>query len=117
MLSTFQFADHVVGIIVNSDINEQIIKSINERIEEKLEDHQKINLFIELKSGQEISFNAFLKDISFKSKHLHDFYKLAIVTDLDWFKTYTKFKDLVMDGEIRSFATKERIEAINWISQ
>ena len=117
MLSTFQFADHVVGIIVNSDVTEEVIRSINDRIEEKLENHQKINLFIAIKSGQEITFNAFLKDISFKSKHLHDFSKLAIVTDLDWFKTYTKFKDLVMDGEIKSFGTKERIEAINWISQ
>ena len=31
MLSTFQFADHVVGIIVNSDVTEEVIKSINRR--------------------------------------------------------------------------------------
>lgn len=117
MISTFEFADHVVGFLVNDDVDKELIEKIHEAIETKFNEHTRINLFVEIAEGTQLSFAALLKDIAFKSKNKGEFGKIAIVTDLEWFKAYCSMKDILMDAEVRSFSNEDRLEAINWISQ
>lgn len=117
MISTFEFADHVVGFLVNDDINKELIERIHESIESKLKEHEMVNIFVEITEGNQFSFSALMKDIVFKTKHKGQFGKMAIVTNLEWVKAYISMKDVLMDAEVRSFSNNDRLEAINWISQ
>ncbi|MCB7481569.1 STAS/SEC14 domain-containing protein [Christiangramia sediminis] len=117
MISTFEFADHVVGFLVNDDIDKELIEKIHEAIDSKLRKHEMVNLFVEITEGNQFSFSALMKDIVFKTKHSGQFGKIAIVTNLEWFKAYASMKDVFMDADVRSFSNNDRLEAINWISQ
>jgi len=117
MVSTFNFANHVVGVLIESNLNDALVHQVHAIILERLKENKKINLFIEIRTGSTISMLAFLKDLFFTLKHAGKFQKIALVTDLIWFQNVMAVKDLVMNGEIRSFSNKSRIEAIAWIAQ
>jgi len=117
MISTFEFSDYVVGILVNSDINDKVMDEIHAEILSKLEENETINLFVEIEKGHHVSLKTMLKDLIFKLDHAKQFNKIAMVTDLNWLATVMSMKDLIMTAEVRSFETEERLEAMNWISQ
>jgi hypothetical protein len=117
MVSTFEFADHIVGVLIESNLNEELVHKMHAIILERLKENKKINLFIEIRTGSTISLAAFLKDQIFTLKHAGQFQKIAFVSDLIWIQNMMAVKDLVMDAEIRSFSNKNRMEAITWIAQ
>ncbi len=117
MVSTFTFAHHVLGVLIESDLNDELLHKVQAIILERLKENEKINLFIEIRTGSKISLTAFLKDLFFTLKHADQFQKIALVTDLIWFQKVMAVKDLVMNAEIRSFSNKNRMEAISWIAQ
>lgn len=117
MLSTFEFSDNIVGIIVKNDIHSETLEEIHQRIEEQMDPHGKISLFFELEQGNHISFMSVLKDLKFKVEHMGRFRKIAIVTDVAWFNKVIVLKDIIMDCDVKIFESKDRMVAINWISQ
>jgi len=117
MVSTFKFADHVVGVLIESNLNEELLHKMQAIILEGLKENKKINLFIEIRTGITVSLAAFIKDIVFTLKHADKFQKIALVTDLIWFQKVMSVKDFVMNAEIRSFSNKNRMQAITWIAQ
>jgi hypothetical protein len=117
MVSTFKFADHVVGVLIESNLNDEVVHEVQAIIFEGFKENKKMNLFIEIRTGSKISLTAFLKDLFFTLKHADQFQKIALVTDLIWFQKVMAVKDLVMNAEIRSFSNKNRMEAITWIAQ
>jgi len=117
MVSTFKFADHVVGVLIESNLNDELVNEVHAIILERLEENKKINLFIEIGLGSTISLTAFLKDMVFIHRHAGQFHKIALVTELIWFQNVMAVKDLVMDAEIRTFSNKNRMEAIIWSAQ
>ena len=117
MISSFKFADHVVGILIESNLNDELVNKVHAIILEGLKENKKINLFIEIRTGSTISLAAFLKDQVFILKHAGQFQKIALVTDLVWFQNIMAVKDLMMEAEIRSFSNRNRMEAITWIAQ
>ena len=117
MVSIFEFADHVVGVLIESNLNDELAQEVHAIVLERLKENKKINLFIEIRTGSTISLTAFLKDLFFTLKHAGRFHKIALVTDLIWFQNVMAVKDLVMDAEIRTFSNKNRMEAIIWSAQ
>jgi len=117
MISTFEFSGHIVGIMINSDIDDKVLKEIHTEILAKLEENKTINLFIEIEKGHDISLTTLLKDIIFKLDHAKQFTKIAMVTELKWLATIMSMKDLLMKADVRSFDIKNRMEAMNWISE
>lgn len=117
MISTFEFSGHVVGILVDSDINNEVIDEIHAEILAKLEENETINLFVEIEKGHHVSFTSLLKDLIFKLDHAKQFTKIAMVTDLNWLSTIMSMKDLIMKAEVRTFDNEQRLEAMNWISE
>ncbi len=117
MVSTFKFADHVVGVLIESDLNDELLLKVQAIVLERLKENKKINLFIEIRTGSTVSLAAFIKDIVFTLKHADQFQKIALVTDLIWFQKVMSVKDFVMNAEIRSFSNKNRMQAITWIAQ
>jgi len=112
---------YVVGVLIESNLNDELVHEVHAIILERLKENKKINLFIEIRTGSTISLAAFLKDLFFtlkpRSIGAGRFHKIALVTDMIWFQNVMAVKDLVMDEEIRSFSNKNRMAAITWIAQ
>lgn len=117
MLSTFEFADDVVGILINTDMDEKVFKELRRLICQKIEAFDRINLFMEIEKGNEISVKAVVKHLKFSVEQKNSFNKIAVVTEKSWFKSAVVFKDLIVPGEVRTFSHAERVEAIRWIAE
>lgn len=117
MISSFEFSEHVVGLIVDADLDEATTQELNDQIKKKLEDYGKINLFVELKKNKSISLMATIKSLSFKMKHAQSFKKIALVAEVGWFKNLMEINDLFLDAEIATFSNDDRLKAIHWISE
>ena len=116
MLSTFELTGHVIGLIIDRDLTEEILNEIIAEIEERTKVHDTINVFIELEKGRDITITALLKGIKYKYSNAENFEKVAIVTDSKWFQTAVNLSDILIDVEVRTFDLKDRLEAIHWIS-
>lgn len=117
MVSSFEFAENVVGIMIDSDLDQELIESVQARILGKLEDHDKISLFFEIRHGSKMTFTAFVNQMNFNLHHTKSFRKIAVVSDLHWLRNSMVVKNIFMATDIKSFSNKERLEALSWITQ
>lgn len=117
MAISFELADHVVGIMVDKDVTKEYLDSIHSIIEEKLNDNESINLFCEIMPDNKVPLKLLLENIKFKFDHSQQIGKLAMVTDLGWIRTFMDIDNFFVSTEVRSFELKDRLEAIQWISQ
>ncbi|WP_424493157.1 STAS/SEC14 domain-containing protein [Salinimicrobium sp. GXAS 041] len=116
MISTFEFADNVIGVTVNTDVDDALMKKLISVVSVKMEAHGKVSLFFELKEGNKLSFRAFLRNLKFNLNHEGEFNKVAVVTDQSWVKNAFDFKDLITAAEIKVFDSENRLDALSWIS-
>jgi hypothetical protein len=117
MVSSFELADNVVGILIESDVDEKLIDKVHAMILEKLSVHEEINLFFEIRRGNEVSFKAFLNQMKFNFRNIGKFNKIAVVTDLGWIRNSMIIKDALMPADIADFSNNDRLNALAWISQ
>ncbi|TBW27980.1 STAS/SEC14 domain-containing protein [Gramella sp. KN1008] len=117
MAISFELADHVVGVLVNKDVTKEYLDEIHELIDEKLKEHDFINLFCEIMPDNKVSLKLLLENIKFKFDHSNQIQNLAMVTDLGWVRTFMDIDNFFVSTEVRSFELKDRLEAIQWISQ
>lgn len=66
MVSSFELAGHVVGIMVDRDLTEEYLEEIHKIILEKIALHGKINLFCEIQKGQQVPLKVLMKELKFK---------------------------------------------------
>ncbi|MGB8705162.1 MAG: STAS/SEC14 domain-containing protein [Gillisia sp.] len=115
MVSSFDFASNVIGILVKEDVDSDSIEEIHELIGDRIQLHDQINLFVDIDAGQKITIPAMLKDMLFKFENAGHFKKIAMVCDEFWIQGAMEFKNLVMNAEVKTFSHDERLEAMNWI--
>ena len=116
MISNFEFAENVVGIIIDTDIGEELIREAQCKIDEKLKGHEKINLFFEIRRGNKMTLKAFINQMGFNVSHNNRFNKIAVVTDINWLQNSLTIKDLLVAAEIKTFCPGDRMNALGWIA-
>jgi len=116
MLSTFDLAGHVIGLIVDRDLTDETLDEVIAEIKLKLKVHERVNVYIELEKDRHITFSALMKGIKFKYSNSEHFDKIAIVTDSIWFQNAVNVSDILLDVEVGTYDLKDRLEAIQWIS-
>ncbi|NJW53597.1 SpoIIAA family protein [Salinimicrobium oceani] len=116
MVLNFEFADNVIGITIDTDVDKELMKEIIASILDRMKAHETINLFCELKRGKTISLQAFFENLKFNIKHRGEFCKIAVVTDRKWIKAVYEVNVELADANIKIFDNKDRLEALNWIS-
>jgi len=67
---------YVVGVLIESNLNDELVHEVHGIILERLKENKKINLFIEIRTGSTISLVAFLKDQFSLSSMRANFIKL-----------------------------------------
>lgn len=117
MVSTFEFSDEVVGIMIDSSVDKKLLEEIHRIIEKKFDRQKPMNLFVEIKQGVDIPLGIMVQDLFFKLKNAARFRKIAVVTGPGLFQKAMKVKDLLMEAEVEVFTHRERIKAMNWIAE
>ncbi|TVZ27054.1 SpoIIAA-like protein [Gillisia sp. Hel_I_86] len=117
MISTFEFANHVVGLIIDKDIEEGNLEAVHETILEKIAEFGEINIFCEIAHGKHIAFKCLMDELKFKFENSKNIDKLAIVTDLSWLRAVMNINDLIVHTNIHPYEIKDRMDAIQWVSQ
>ncbi len=117
MATSFELAGHVVGLMIDRDITSEYLKELHELIRNKLQQHEKINLFCEIMPGNKVSFKTVLENLIFKYENSARIEKMAFVTDISWLRGLMDINSLVIKSEVKTFEFGERLEAIQWISQ
>lgn len=115
MHETFEFADNVVGFIINEEIDQEKMADILSTIKDRLEVVSPISLYLEDETDKGISIGGFLKAMEFHFSHSKDLKKIAIVTDNKIFEKSVKIKNFMISGKMKSFERKDRMKAMNWL--
>lgn len=117
MVSTFEFSENVVGILIDSNVDSELLQQVHGFIESKFIKDDTINLLVEIKAGVEISGFIMVKDLLFKLSHNRCFRKIAVISEEGFFKSVMKLKDILMDAKVRTYPLQDRIKAMNWIAE
>ncbi|WP_029033180.1 STAS/SEC14 domain-containing protein [Salinimicrobium terrae] len=117
MEKSFEFAENVVGFMVNTEIDQDKIEEILHAVRERIKNVAPICLYLEDQSDEGISFAAFIKTLGFHFSHGKDLEKIAIVTDDKIFEKSMQMKDFIVPAKVKSFGRKERMEAMNWVME
>lgn len=117
MVSSFEFSDEVVGIMIDSNVDNKVLEEVHKIIEEKFNNERSMSLFVEIKPGVDIPVSLMIKDLFFKLKNAGEFRRIAVVTSPGIFKKVIEIKDLLMEAEVEVYTHRDRIAAINWIAE
>tara|TARA_Y100000815_G_scaffold205634_1_gene189461 strand:+ start:200 stop:556 length:357 start_codon:yes stop_codon:yes gene_type:complete len=112
----FEFADHVVGFIVDSHIDVELVENVKDQVDSLLDKHQKISLYFEDNSQDTLDISAAFNDLSYEIAQRKRFNRIALVSDKSIMSFYSKVKSIFMTAEVRSFKNKDRLDALNWVS-
>lgn len=111
-------ADNILGCRVNGRIEKEDIEKITELVEEKLKDHKKLRIYVEVEKIGLIKPEALFKDIQLAVKHFKKFEKKAVVTDKKWAMKITPIIDKLFPNiDLKCFESSKKAEAQEWVKQ
>lgn len=101
------------GKLTDQDYKDVLIP----RLESIIREHGKARLLLDM--GDEFhgwTTAALWDDAHFGLSHRNDFDKMGVIGGPKWVEWGLKIAELVIGGEIRSFSSSEREEALRWIN-
>ncbi|MGO1118669.1 STAS/SEC14 domain-containing protein [Rhodovibrionaceae bacterium A322] len=103
---------HLKGIITADDYRDTLIPLVNE----KLTRHDSLNGLFKV-SDDYLGFTvgAVIQDGKMGLTHLHDFKRIALVTDSQWFTRLAHLFSALIKGEIQVFASDDFDSAVDWV--
>lgn len=116
MFATFDLADNIIGFILEGPYDELAVEKLEAKLIEKLNNFEKINLYVEDTSHADVSLRAILKSVPFRLKTAKRYGRVAVVTDRTWLQVVSNVERLFVDAEIRIFEGERRLEALQWVS-
>ncbi len=107
-------AIRAVGIITAEDYRDTLIPLV----EAKLQEHDKLKCLVVLDDDYATySGDAAWEDTKFDLKHLRDFTRIALVTDIDWMVKTAKLFAPILPYDVKTFPVAELDEAKSWIKR
>lgn len=111
--------DHVIGITAKGKVTGSDYESvIIPLVEEKLHKHSKINLLYHI--GNEFTgmeAEAMWEDTKVGIRHLTEWKKIAVVSDINWIRWAIKIFGVAMPGQVKVFPNDQLAEAREWVSE
>lgn len=109
-------AEYVVPLEVDGEIGSQDFANVVSAIEKRLEQHDRLRLYIELKSLGGMPASTVFNELRGAIKHWDRFDKLAVVTDTEGVRTATTVLDkLAPKMECKTYRVDEREAAQKWV--
>ena len=119
VIETIPTADgQIIGFSIDGKIDEADIKRITNEVVQRLETHEHLRLYAEVKDWTGITPKALFEDIKFALQHFRDFEREAIVSDKAWLNTMAKAGDRLFPSiEVKHFGWEDRAEALTWVEE
>jgi hypothetical protein len=110
MLSSFSFSEDTVGFLIEGNFDENLVDNLHQKILEKLNTYNTINLYLEDSNIESFSINAVMTEYNSKIN------KIALVSNRKWIHLCAKIENTFLQTNIKSFSSEDRINAITWIA-
>ena len=114
-----QETETVVSFRLKGKIVAEDIDKIADILEAKFNSENSVNLYIEIDNDLEESFGGILeqakKAFTVILPNLGKIKKAALVSDKNWLRKITDFKDMFFSMEMRGFSSSEKDEAFDWV--
>ncbi|HUY70624.1 MAG TPA: STAS/SEC14 domain-containing protein [Gaiellaceae bacterium] len=112
----------VLGFRASGKMTREEYREIMKPIYAALERGEKLNIYFELADDFDgLELGALWEDMkaagSVGLKHRSSWQRMALVTDKEWIKRAAAIAGPLAPGELRLFASDERVEAKRWIAQ
>lgn len=109
-------AEHVIPMELEGEVTSQDFTNVLSVIEQRLEDHDTLRLYIEIHSLGGMSASTVFNELKDAIKRWDRFDKLAVVTDVEGVRTATTVMDkLAPRMECETFRVNAREEARQWV--
>lgn len=110
-------APNVIGLECSGKVSETEFERMHDWLDEKLRSDSKPALIVFMGNweGYEDA-SALWEDMKIETRHRDDFSRVAIVGDQDWIEWGVKAGNLLTGAELKWFDTKDRANAISWVS-
>ncbi|MET0384869.1 MAG: STAS/SEC14 domain-containing protein [Polyangiales bacterium] len=121
MLEILQSPEHVAAfeysdVLTGTDYDQSMAA-----LDERLSVHPRIGVFIDLSALRRVSGRAWVKDLMTalaRRKELHNFGRVAVVTDRSWLRWITRVSGRVLPHVcVRTFTSVSRARALAWVGQ
>lgn len=109
--------ENVIGVSATGEVTKDDYEEVLiPLIEDKLKDHKKVSLFYYI-GPQFTGFTAgaMWDDTKVGLKHIADWDKVAMVTDVPWLRNTVKCFAFIMPGKLKVFSNDQRSDAEAWI--
>ncbi|MBB3229406.1 STAS/SEC14 domain-containing protein [Halomonas stenophila] len=114
-------ADHVVAMRVSGRVTAADLQPAIEAIEAVKKSHPRVSLYTELDEMRWMTFTAFLRDLGYALTQVGDldrYYRAAVLSDKHWVRHLTRLENRLFKAmEIRTFPTREKSTALEWVRQ
>ena len=117
MEASFQFSENVIGILLEEKLDQPKLLQIKEIIRERLDQFPGVRLYLEDKNNCGVDLSALLKDLMDETLKPQPLQKLAVVTDRKMTTAGAALKDIIVDCQVQSFPRKDRLKALNWVTE
>ncbi len=113
------FSDNIAAFVAHGHITKDDYETVLiPKVDEKLERHGKIRVYYEIAADfRGIDPGAAWDDAKVGFRHLLQWERFVVVTDVEWIKHTVKLFGFVMPGEFRVFSTAESGQARAWITE
>jgi hypothetical protein len=109
--------DHVIGVSAEGRVTGEDYRDMLEpAVDERLRLHSRIDLLYHLGADfTRFTTTALWDDARLGLHHLHDFRRVAVVTDVDWLKVAIRAAEKIADAELRVYPNAELASARAWL--
>jgi len=120
MVEIIPAPDNVAAFRIAGTLKAEDYDTMIPKIEEKLQDHEEIGVFVDMADFEDMTGEAMRRDVKYgmdKLGELHRFSRVAIATDKKWIKAATGFAAALFPQiEARVYAPNAKDEALAWVA-
>lgn len=119
MLKILPFdTDYVLALAVDGPISGEDVKTVVDAVEDRLERHDSLQVYVELHNLGGVSVRSMLQDLKRALKHWRRFSRFALVTDNRWLAKGGPLINRLFSGvELGIYPFAEQTNATAWIKQ
>ncbi|MDX1540061.1 MAG: STAS/SEC14 domain-containing protein [Geminicoccaceae bacterium] len=105
----------LIEIELDGKVERADFEHVAGRLERAIEQHGKLRLLEVVRSFTGVDAATLLDDLKFSFRHLNDFSRVAVVTDLTWMRALASVSGALIRAEIRVFGLAEIDAARAWL--
>lgn len=107
----------VIEVVIHGKITNKDMEDFKDQLKDKKGQHTKINLFLFVHEGTDLTLKALIDNLRLSVKHWEEFHKIAIFSDKKWIEISAKISEYVPSALVRHYNLDERDKALEWIER